>query len=75
MAAKKKKIKASGRFGAGYGTRVRKKLNEIESSQRKKQVCPYCSKKGVKREAVGIWHCKKCGKRFANSAYALERQI
>jgi len=73
MAAKKKKIKASGRFGAGYGTRVRKKLNEIEVFQRKKQKCPHCSKPGVKREAVGIWHCKKCKKRFAGPAYVLNR--
>ena len=71
MAAKKKKIKASGRFGAGYGIRVRKRLNEIESTQRKKQPCPYCSKTGVKREAAGIWNCAKCNKRFAGHAYSL----
>lgn len=71
MAAKKKKIKASGRFGAGYGTRVRKKLNEIESSQRKKQTCPFCEKTGVKREAAGIWNCLKCRKRFTGHAYSL----
>jgi large subunit ribosomal protein L37Ae len=71
MAAKRKKIKASGRFGAGYGTRVRKKLNKIESSQRKKQKCPYCERLGVKREATGIWKCEKCGKRFASKAYSL----
>ena len=74
MAAKKKKIKASGRFGAGYGTRVRKKLNEIESAQRRKQVCPHCLKYGVKRQAVGIWHCGKCNRKFAGPAYVLARQ-
>ena len=72
MTAKRKKIKASGRFGVGYGTRVRKKLNEIESSQRKKQKCPHCSKFGVKREATGIWNCKKCGRRFTGHAYSLD---
>tara|TARA_Y100000310_G_scaffold335024_1_gene416073 strand:+ start:819 stop:1040 length:222 start_codon:yes stop_codon:yes gene_type:complete len=71
MAAKKKKIKASGRFGAGYGTRVRKKLNAIESLQRKKQACIFCKKLGVKRQAAGIWDCQKCGKRFASNAYVL----
>lgn len=71
MAAKKKKIKASGRFGAGYGTRVRKKLNKVESEQRKKQTCPFCKKLGVKREAAGIWNCKKCSKKFASHAYVL----
>jgi len=73
MAAKKKKIKAAGRFGAGYGTRVRKKLNEIESFQRVRQNCPYCSKPGVKRQAVGIWICNKCNKKFAGAAYVLAR--
>ena len=75
MGAKRKKIQAAGRFGAGYGTRVRKKLNEIEKIQRKKQVCPYCSKPGVKRQAAGIWHCKKCNKKFAGSAYILAKQV
>ena len=71
MAAKKKKIKASGRFGAGYGTKIRKKFDEIESAQRKKQKCPHCSKFGVKREAAGIWNCNKCKKRFTGPAYTL----
>lgn len=74
MAAKKKKIKAFGRFGPGYGVRVRLKLNKIEGLQRKKQICPHCGKAGVKREAAGIWHCHKCGKRFAAGAYLLNRQ-
>jgi large subunit ribosomal protein L37Ae len=73
MASKTKKIKASGRFGSGYGTRVRKKLNEIEAVQRKKQTCPYCLKQGVKRRAVGIWACNKCKKKFTGPAYVLNR--
>jgi len=73
MASKKKKIKAFGRFGAGYGTRVRKRINEIESFQRKKQICPHCSKPGVKRVAVGIWNCSKCSKKFTGNAYILNR--
>ena len=75
MTAKRKKIKAAGRFGAGYGTRVRKKLNKIEALQRKKQTCPFCSKVGVKREAAGIWHCFKCKKRFTGPAYVLSKQF
>lgn len=71
MASGTKKVKASGRFGAGYGTRVRKKLNAVESLQRKKQKCPYCEKLGVKRVSSGIWNCSKCGKRFASKAYVL----
>jgi len=74
MATKTKKIKYAGRFGAGYGTRVRKKLNVIESLQRKKQVCPHCNKAGVKRLASGIWSCSKCKTKFAGPAYHLEKQ-
>ncbi|NCO11017.1 50S ribosomal protein L37ae [Candidatus Pacearchaeota archaeon CG_4_9_14_0_2_um_filter_39_13] len=74
MTTKTKKIRHAGRFGAGYGTRIRKKLNIIESIQRKKQVCPHCAKPGVKRVASGIWHCRKCDKRFAGHAYYLEKQ-
>ncbi|MEM4625477.1 MAG: 50S ribosomal protein L37ae [Candidatus Pacearchaeota archaeon] len=69
--AKTKKVKSSGRLGAKYGTRVRKKLVEIESKQRKKQTCIFCNKKSVKRVAAGIWFCKKCKKKFTGNAYYL----
>ena len=71
MGSKTKKSKAAGRFGAGYGRRVRHNLNTIESLQRKKQKCPFCSKLGVKREAAGIWHCSRCGRTFSAEAYYL----
>lgn len=71
MGSKTKKIKAFGKFGAGYGTRVRNRFNKIESAQRVKQKCPYCGKLGVKRESAGIWSCPKCFKRFAGPAYVL----
>jgi|TARA_Y100000310_G_scaffold87891_1_gene84798 large subunit ribosomal protein L37Ae len=72
MASKKKKIKASGRFGAGYGRRQRKKLNEVESSQRKKQQSPFHPRGTAKRIAMGIWRCTKTGKIFAGNAYSLK---
>ena len=71
MGAKTKKVKAAGRFGAGYGTNVRNRLNAIENLQRKKQKCPYCEKLGVKRIAAGIWNCQKCGRKFTSHAYNL----
>jgi large subunit ribosomal protein L37Ae len=73
MGSKTKKIKSFGKFGSGYGVRVRNRYNAIEAKQRKKQSCPYCTKKGVTREAAGIWHCEKCGKRFAGHAYLINR--
>ncbi|PIN92941.1 50S ribosomal protein L37ae [Candidatus Pacearchaeota archaeon CG10_big_fil_rev_8_21_14_0_10_31_24] len=69
MTSKTKKIKAAGKFGAGYGIRVRKKYNLIEAVQRKRQVSPFYAKARVKRIASGIWKCMKTGKVFAGSAY------
>ncbi|MBU3907177.1 MAG: 50S ribosomal protein L37ae [Nanoarchaeota archaeon] len=68
---KTKKVKSAGRFGARYGKRVKTKLVAVEIKQRKRQKCPLCSRLGAKRLSKGIWHCKKCGKKFASDAYYL----
>ncbi|HLD36977.1 MAG TPA: 50S ribosomal protein L37ae [Candidatus Nanoarchaeia archaeon] len=68
------KVKAAGRFGPKYGRKVREKLTGIEEKQRKKQLCPFCQKKSLKRLAKGIWLCKKCGKKFASHAYYIKRE-
>ncbi len=72
MPSKLKKIKAAGRFGARYGKTVRNRLSKVESKQRKKQVCPFCQKAGVKRLSKGIWKCPKCDKKFAGGTYYLD---
>lgn len=72
MTSKLKKTKSAGRFGSRYGKSVRDYLVAIESKQRLKQKCPFCKKPGVKRLAKGLWHCKKCGKKFASDTYYLE---
>ncbi|MDO8509263.1 MAG: 50S ribosomal protein L37ae [Nanoarchaeota archaeon] len=72
MGSKTKKTKAFGKFGAGYGIRVRKNYNKIESIQRKRQVSPFHPRGRVKRIAAGIWKCMKTGKVFAGEAYYLE---
>jgi large subunit ribosomal protein L37Ae len=70
---KKKKTKAAGRFGARYGRRIRVKIADIESSQRKKQQCIFCN--GIaKRLSKGIWQCKKCKKKFAHHTYMLPKK-
>jgi large subunit ribosomal protein L37Ae len=75
MPTKTKKSKASGRFGARYGKKVRARLAVVESKQRVKQECPFCGKEGVKRVSRGIWHCKKCDKKFASDVYYLPKSI
>ena len=68
---KTKKVKAAGRFGVRYGRRVRTKIADIETSQRKKQECIFCN--GIaKRLSKGIWKCSKCNKKFAAGTYHLE---
>ena len=68
---KTKKVKAAGKFGAGYGTSLRNRFNAVDSLQRKKQNCPQCKKLGVKRMAAGGWHCERCGVQFDGHAYSL----
>ena len=70
---KTKKVKAAGRFGCRYGTRVRRKIADIESTQRKKQQCIFCNGT-AKRLSAGIWHCKKCDKKFAGHTYILKKE-
>jgi large subunit ribosomal protein L37Ae len=67
-----KKVGAAGRFGPRYGKTIRERITKIEAKQRKKQICPYCKKAGVKRYSKAIWTCRKCGKKFASSTYYLK---
>ena len=67
--SKTKKSGAAGRFGVRYGKRIRQRVQEIETKQRKPQKCPACHKNSVKRIASGIWQCKKCNLKFAGKAY------
>ena len=69
---KSKKTKSAGRFGARYGKRVRDRLVNVESKQRKRQKCPLCNRLGAKRLSKGIWQCSKCNKKFAGGTYYLE---
>ena len=71
MPSKSKKSKSAGRFGARYGKNVRDRIVKVEQKQKKKQKCPFCGKLGAKRLSKGIWHCKKCGKKFASNTYYL----
>jgi len=73
--AKKKGFGSVKRFGARYGRSLKHKLAAIEQVLRKKQLCPYCHNKTVKRLAVGIWYCKKCKSKFTGKAYSIEKKI
>ena len=68
-----KKKKGSGkRFGARYGKKLRDKTSDIEKKYRNRRItCPYCTKKQVKRLAMGIWNCHSCETKFAGRAYEI----
>ncbi|MBU1201321.1 MAG: 50S ribosomal protein L37ae [Nanoarchaeota archaeon] len=71
--AKKASYPSTKRFGSKYGKRLRDKYGSIESEQRKKHICPYCHYEQVKRLAIGIWNCKKCGAKFTSKAYTVSK--
>ena len=71
MGSKTKKIKAAGKFGPGYGVRVRGEYNSIEALQRKRQSSPFHPRGRAKRLAAGIWKDLKTGRIFAGPAYVL----
>jgi len=62
-------------FGARYGRRLREKVAELAHESRRRHTCPYCSRTAVKRQAVGLWHCRKCEKTFTGKAYTIPKKI
>jgi len=66
-----KKVKSAGRFGTRYGLKMRKRIIAVESKQKLKQKCPYCSRYKAKRISPGIYVCKKCNSKFSGKAYTV----
>ncbi len=70
MAKKKAKSGISGKFGARYGSTVRKRYRSIMEKMKGKLKCPRCETQGsIRRISVGIWHCRKCDATFTGGAY------
>jgi len=69
MSKRTKKSGSLGKFGPRYGSGLKKKFAEVEAEQKATYVCMSCGKKGVEREAAGIWKCRYCGYTFAGGAY------
>ncbi|MEM0014062.1 MAG: 50S ribosomal protein L37ae [Zestosphaera sp.] len=66
----------SGRFGARYGSSLRKRWREIMSRRYGEVPCPFCRARVVmKRVSVGIWQCPKCGTVFAGGAYVPQTEV
>ncbi len=63
------KAHRAGRFGARYGTSIRRRVANIERVQFQKHRCPQCLTGEIDRESTSIWECRKCGHKFAGGAY------
>jgi len=60
----------AGRFGARYGSSLRKKWKEVMERRYAIYTCPFCNKQTrFKRISTGIWQCPKCGRVWAGGAY------
>lgn len=69
MSKRTKKVGSSGRLGARYGVRVRKRIADVESVTRGRHECPRCKTVAMSRIANGIWLCSHCGANIASSSY------
>jgi len=64
-----RKVGPAGSFGPRYGASLRKRWVRVVVAMRSPHRCPRCDTKAVKRVAVGVWRCRKCGLVFAGGAY------
>lgn len=67
--ARTKKVGSTGRFGSRYGAKLRRRVLDIDNRRKEPTRCPACATKALKRRAVGLWKCSKCGLLFAGGAY------
>ncbi len=71
-----KTVGSAGRFGARYGSTLRKKVALIEARMRAPHRCPRCRARGtLKRLSVGVWMCRKCKYTFAGGAWVPRTQV
>jgi large subunit ribosomal protein L37Ae len=65
-----KKVGSTGRLGARYGAKLRRRVLDIEKKRNEPHRCPSCATKGsLQRAAAGLWRCRKCNLLFAGGAY------
>merc|ERR1711982_124018 len=68
MAKRTKKVGICGKYGTRYGSSLRKISKKFEVSQHMKYTAP-CGKMTLKRQAAGIWFCRRSGLKLAGGAW------
>ena len=53
----------------GYGKKLRNAEEEANRKAKKLYKCPSCSRTAIKRQANGVWQCRKCNMKFASGAF------
>ena len=69
MSRRTNKVGNAGKWGSRYGVSNRRAAGAIERRAKATYVCPSCFYERVRRQAVGIWQCRKCDHRFAGGAW------
>jgi large subunit ribosomal protein L37Ae len=73
---RKKVVGIAGRFGARYGSSIRKRWKAVMERRYQEYRCPYCGKIGrLERISVGIWRCPRCGAVWAGGAYTPTTEV
>jgi len=68
-----KRTGITGKYGARYGSTLRKRTRLILEKMKGDTKCPRCETRGtIHRISTGIWHCRKCDARFTGGAYFIE---
>ena len=71
MLFRSKKVGIVGKFGTKFGATLRKIVKKFEVTKKAKYLSPFTGKECVRRQAVGIWHCKQSDRKIAGGAWTL----
>ena len=64
-----KKVGTAGRYSSRYGVGVRKRVVAVERRMDLPITCPFCGFAKIRRQAAGLFTCKKCDAQFTGGAY------
>ncbi len=70
--ARTRKVGSTGKFGARYGSTLRKRVRAVEEKSKAVYKCPNCLKRTFRRTGLGIWECSSCGEKRTGGAWEPE---